>query len=158
MSLSRPHPLWLNANSPYEVSKAAVVAKMLSGRFRTDRLTRHWSPDNPDGLCNLPGCTGQVGDLTHILLHCPALSASRASMIRLWSNFMVSKPTLLPIIHKYTIEEPHLMPQLLLDPSCLPLVISSSKHSPSILQHCLYLGRTWCFSTHLARSKLLLQF
>ena len=78
-------------------------------------------------------------------------------MIKLWSSFMVSKPTLLPIIHKYTIAEPNLMLQLLLDPTCLPLVISTSKSSPGILQHCLYLGRTWCFSTHIARTKLLQQ-
>ena len=153
MSLSSPHRIWTSAHSPYEVSKAAIAARMLSGRYRTDRLSRYWVPDNPDGLCRLPGCSGQEGNLEHILLHCPALSPSRISMIRLWSNFMVSRPSLLPIIHHYTIQEPDNMLQFILDPSCLPLVISCNKTSPGTLQHCLYLGRTWCFSSHLARNK-----
>ena len=121
MSLSTPHPLWTSAHSPYEVSKAVIVARMLSGRYRTDRLARHWTKDNPDGLCRLPGCINQEGDLQHILLHCPALSPSRAKMIKLWSDFMVSRPSLLPIIKKYTLEDQHLMPQFLLDPSALML-------------------------------------
>ena len=44
MSLSSPHPLWLSAGtSPYEVIKATVQATMLYGRFRTEKLCRHWS-------------------------------------------------------------------------------------------------------------------
>ena len=78
-------------------------------------------------------------------------------MISMWSNFMVSKPTLLPIVRHYTITEERLFMQFLLDPSCLPLVILNSKADPDIMKHCLYLSRTWCFSSHLARSKLLRQ-
>ena len=155
MSLSTPHPLWLSAGSPYEVSKAVIASRMLSGRYRTDRLSRHWNKDNPNGLCRLPGCFDQEGDLHHILLHCPALSTSRSNMIKLWSSFMVSRPSLLPIIQKYTLEEPELLLQFLLDPSCLPLVISTNSICPGTLHHCLYLSRTWCFSTHVARSRLL---
>ena len=157
MSLSTPHPLWTNANSPFEVKKAGIVARMLSGRYRTDRLTRHWNSDNPHGLCRLPECINQEGDLVHILLKCPALSNSRRSMIKLWSNFLVSKPQLLPIVHKFTIQQPHLLPQFLLDPSSLPLVISTNQLHQDTLKHCLFLGRTWCFSAHLARSRILQQ-
>ena len=42
MSLSAPHPMWSSARSPFEVRKAVVVARMMSGRYRTDHLTRHW--------------------------------------------------------------------------------------------------------------------
>ena len=76
-------------------------------------------------------------------------------MIRLWSSFMVSKPFLLPIISKYTIDEPEHMAQLILDPSCLPLVVATKKSMPEVLQHCLYLGRTWCLSTHTLRTRLM---
>ena len=123
--------------------------------YRTDLLARHWSLHNPLGYCRLPGCQEEVGDLIHILLKCPALSASRLGMIKLWSNFMVSKPQLLPIIHHFTIEEPSLLPQFLLDPTCLPLVISTNQQYPETLKHCLYLGQTWCFSAHLDRKRLL---
>ena len=127
---------------------------MLSGRYRSDKQARFWTHDNPEGLCRLPGCHNQVGDLVHILLHCPALADSRARMISLWSSFLVSRPALLPIIRYYTIEADHLLVQFLLDPSCLPMVISANKSSPDTLSHCLYLARTWCYSTHIARSKL----
>ena len=149
MSLSTPDPIWTSAHSPYEVSKAVIAVRMLSGRYRTDPLARHWTSDNPDGLCRLPGCFNQEGNLQHILLHCPALAPSRANMIKLWSAFLVSRPTLLPIV-----DEPQLMPQFLLDPSCLPLVISTNKYHPGTLQQCFYLGRTWCFSAHIVRSRL----
>ena len=133
MSLSSPHSIWTHSNSPYEVSKAVVAARMLSGRYRTDRLTRHWTPANPQGLCRLPGCSEEEGTLVHILLFCPALAQSRSNMIRLWSSFMVTKPFLLPIISKYTIEEPEHMAQLILDPSCLPLVVATKKSMPEVL-------------------------
>ena len=142
---------------PYEVSKAVIALRMLSGRYRTDRLSRHWTTDNPQGFCRLPGCHDEVGDLQHILLYCPALSTSRSNMIKLWSSFMVSKPTLLPIINKVTIEEPELLLQFLLDPSCLARVISYNSIHPDTLKHCLYLSRTWCFSTHVTRSRLMKQ-
>ena len=157
MSLSAPYPIWTSAGSPYEVGKAVIAARMLSGRYRTDSLTKHWIRENPEGHCRLPGCSNQVGDLDHILLRCPALAASRVRMISLWSAFMVSRPSLLPVIRNYTIDEDNLLLQFRLDPSCLPMVISTNKAVPSTLQHCLYLARTWCYSTHLARSKILLQ-
>ena len=54
MSLTTPHPIWTTANSPYEISKAVISARMLSGRYRTDYLSRHWSKRNPSGHCT-PG-------------------------------------------------------------------------------------------------------
>ena len=157
MSLSSPHPIWTSSGSPYEVGKAVIAARMLSGRYRTDILSKHWTRDNPEGNCRLPGCSNQEGNLDHILLRCPALAASRARMISLWGAFMVSRPSLFPVIKNYTITEDKFLLQFLLDPSCLPLVITTNLTVPGTLQHCLYLARTWCYSTHLARSKLLLQ-
>ena len=71
MSLTTPHPMWASAKSPFEVRKAVVVARMLSGRYRSDQLARHWSKTNQSGLCQLPGCSGgEPGSLEHILLNC----------------------------------------------------------------------------------------
>ena len=84
MSLTSPHPMWATARSPFEVKKAVVVARMLSGRYRTDRLVRHWSTTNPTGVCLLPGCSGEeVGSLEHILVYCPALSTVRSDIVKL---------------------------------------------------------------------------
>ena len=41
-SLSSPHPIfWTAGPNPYEVSKAIVQGRMLSGRYRTELLAKH---------------------------------------------------------------------------------------------------------------------
>ena len=155
MSLSAPHPMWASARSPFEVRKAVVVARMMSGRYRTDQLTRHWSKTNKSGLCLLPGCSGgEAGTLEHILLYCPALASARNGVIRLWSNFMVPRNYLFPIISSLTLSEATHM-QLLMDPSCIPSVISANRINPDILPSCFYLSGTWAYTFHLRRSKLM---
>ena len=79
-------------------------------------------------------------------------------MINMWAAFMVNKPEVLGVIWQYTIQQEELFIQFLLDPTCLPLVISSKKNHPDIVKHCLFLSRTWCFSSHLTRTKLLKQW
>ena len=155
MSLSSPHPIWTTAGSPFEVTKATVSAKMLSGRYRTDRLMRHWSKSNPDGLCRLPGCSGELGTLQHILLSCPALSEARSKCISHWSAFLVPRPWLFPAVTQYTLVDEHQHLQFLLDPSTLPLVITGSKDNSEIMPGCFYLARTWNFTIHLTRQKLM---
>ena len=55
MSLARTHPIWTSAgNSPYEVEKAKVQARMLSGRYRAN------------GFCQIPGCSDTSGTLLYI--------------------------------------------------------------------------------------------
>ena len=154
MSLSSPHPLWTSAGSPFEVSKAVISARMLSGRYRTDQLMRHWSSSNPDGLCRLPGCEGQLGTLAHILLHCPALSDAIAKCISHWSAFLVPRPWLLPVVSHHTLSGDLLHLHFLMDPSTLPMVISAARTKPDIMTSCFYLARTWNFTIHLTRDKL----
>ena len=55
---------------------------MLSGRYITDQLSRHWTT-NKSGTCLLQGCIEAVGSLEHILLHCPALDSARQKMFNL---------------------------------------------------------------------------
>ena len=154
MSLSTPHPIWTTAGSPFEVSKAVVTARMLSGRYRTDILMSNWSTSNPDGLCRLPGCEGEIGTLQHILLECPGLSEARAKAIYHWSSFLVPRPWLFPIVAYHSLGGPQLHLQFLLDPSVLPMVISSAKGNSDVLSSCFYLARTWNFTLHLTREKL----
>ena len=158
MSLSSPHPIWTKAGSPFEVKKAVISARMLSGRYRTDRLTRFWSKSNPRGLCRLPGCTGEEGSIQHILLFFPALAPSRTKQIKHWSSFLVPRPWLFPVVAHYTLGSPEQHLQFLLDPSTLPLVISSSREHPDILRSSLYLSRTWNFVLYLEREKTMKQW
>ena len=40
-SLQTPHPIWTSAaSSSYECNKAVVVARMVSGRYRTEMMCR----------------------------------------------------------------------------------------------------------------------
>ena len=155
MSLSTPHPMLSCARSPFEVRKAVVVARMLSGRYRTDQLARHWSSTNQAGLCRLPGCSGEaLGTLEHILLYCPALTSARAGIVDLWKNFMVPREHLFPIISNLTSnEESHM--QLLMDPSSIPTIILANLSHPDFLSSCFFLSKTWAYAIHLRRTKIM---
>ena len=154
MSLSRPHPIWTTAGSPFEISKAVITARMLSGRYRTDLLMSNWSTSNPDGLCRLPGCDDEIGSLKHILLECSGLSEARAKAVSHWSSFLVPRPWLFPVVAHHTLGGDQLNLQFLLDPSVLPMVISLNRSNPEILPSCFYLARTWNFTIHLTREKI----
>ena len=79
-NLQQPHPIWTTAgSSSFEVHKSIVLAKMVSGRFRTEYLSRHWT-SNKQGHCLLDTCEGVMGDLEHLLIECPALATIRTRM------------------------------------------------------------------------------
>ena len=84
MSLLHPHPIWTTCGSnSFEVNKAITQARMLSGRYLTDQLAHHWT-NNRAGICLLKACSNQaLGSLEHIILHCPALHATRQKLIDL---------------------------------------------------------------------------
>ena len=158
-SLSKPHPIWTAAGSnPYEVEKACVQAKMLSGRYRTCWLTRHWSGDS-SGMCSLPTCRldPSPGTLSHMLIECEDLIPARMRVFSLWGTFLQDKPSLSPIIRKFAIDsDTSLYLQFLLDCSVLPEILSETqKNGSGVLDSLLYLTRTLCFSLHKARLKLL---
>ena len=91
-SLSTVHPVWLAAGSnSFENRKTEILVKMASGRMRTEYLSRHWS-DNRHGYCQANTCHDTVGDLEHLLIHCPAMAEDRE---RLW-NMCFIKGTVSP--------------------------------------------------------------
>ena len=157
-SLTRPHPIWTYAGTnPYEVEKAVVQAKMLSGRYRCEKLRRHWS-SNTGGYCELEPCVSNniVGSLEHMLLDCEGLSDSRAGVLSLWRDKLADQPNILSVVMKYTVSEPTNTMQFLLDCSVLPSVIQLSQSDGSdALNLIFYLTRTFCASLHKAKFKLL---
>ena len=159
MSLSKPHPLFSTASdSPYEVIKATIQAKMLSGRYRTEKLCRYWS-QNRKGICIINTCRDLEipEDLHHILSACPAFDQIRVKL----SNFTISKCATLPsevfkIVLKYTSPSNPLFVHFLLDCSQFPEVIRSvQKYGPVVLGTLFQITRTWCYSLHKERLKLL---
>ena len=79
-SLLKPHPVWTSAGSnSYEIQKSTILARMISGRYRTDMLCRFWS-SNRLGHCEAETCVGIEGDLEHLLITCPALHPTRVQL------------------------------------------------------------------------------
>ena len=158
MSLTSAHPVWLSASSSsYEVSKATVQAKMLSGRYRTELLSSHWS-DNPNGWCLTPECLGNqvTEDLDHILASCPSLAHQRRNLQVFTLQFAKNNPTVQPILSTYCSPDHPMFCQFLLDCSCLPEVHTLVITNGSIcLDMLLYVGRTWCYTLHRERARLL---
>ena len=145
-------------SNPYEVEKATIQARMLSGRYRTCWLSRHWS-GNSDGSCSLPSCRldPTPGTLSHMLTECQDLGPARLRVFSLWADHIKDKPFLLPVIRKYTVDcHPSQHLQFLIDCTVLPDVISlKQKHGLCVHDSLLYLTRTFCFSVHKSRLKLL---
>ena len=66
MSLLSPHPIWTTAgSSPTKVAMATQQARLLSGRYRLEALSSHWT--NGSGTCRLsPSCASDE-DIDHFL-------------------------------------------------------------------------------------------
>ena len=99
---------------------------MLSGRYQTERLMRHWS-NNKAGNCLLPSCEGLCEDLEHILVKCKALSATRQSLTSFTIEYADRFPQITSILNAYCSPTHPQFVQFLLDCSCLPDVIVASQ-------------------------------
>ena len=76
MSLRTPHPLWLTASSSLtKVVMAIQQARLLSGRYRLESLTSHWT--NSLGHCRLSPLCNTSEDIIHFLKTCSALDQTR---------------------------------------------------------------------------------
>ena len=96
-SLQKPHYMWnTSAGNPYETSKATILAKMISGRFRTEMFCRHFSKDNKHGNCSAPGCSNVPGTLEHMLVTCPFLDQVREEMY----SMCLEKTVMFPSLHQ----------------------------------------------------------
>ena len=123
---------------------------MLSGRYRTESLRRHWIP-NSQGHCSLPSCShGVTEDLHHILLICPSYHNTRGRILTLWREQLKDLPEILQTTLQYcnNTNSPNFM-QFLLDPSVLPDIITlTQNYGQFILKLLFYLTRTYCHAIH----------
>ena len=119
-SLTQPSQLWTTClGSAYEIVKSKVVSKMISGRYRSDDLCKHWSPSNKQGHCLAPQCQGAdvVGDLEHILVECPALQDTRDRLKKLWLDRSMQSPAFYLMIRMVLSSPPSVQVQFILDPT-----------------------------------------
>ena len=151
------HPLWRTCGpSSSAVRSATVQARMLSGRYRTDWLRRHWGPGE-SGACRLPSCTSPRGDLEHLLsAACPALAPTLAHTLTHTLDFLAPYPLLISTIQDALLREPEHFVSFLLDPSTdfsvIPLVQQHGRH---ILVPLFRFSRAWVWAAHRHRLRLL---
>ena len=154
MSLTKPHPIWTTPGSnPYEIAKAVQQARFLSGRYRSANLTKHWAGDK-DGLCLAPSCVNKSETIEHILVHCDYYFNCKRRLYSLWLS-TTNKIVLKLVLEALSSESQYLV-QFVLDCTVLPSVIKATQtHGSDILKELFYLTRSWCFSLHRQRMKLL---
>ena len=148
-SLSFPHPMWTTTvGNCFESSKSAVLARMVSGRYRTERMCRFWS-SNRNGYCLLETCHNVFEDLEHMLISCPALEDTRIKLHRLCSSETVHCPPLHQFVLCILSSPPSIQTKFILDSSSFPEVISLRQtFGNEILERIMYLTRTWAFTIH----------
>ena len=154
-SLTKPHPVWLCATgNSYEVNKSLVVARMISGRYRTEMLCRFWS-SNTEGYCEANTCDRVPGDLEHLLVSCPALDDVREKLFNFWLKKSADIPALYNLLERVMATSSADMVRFILDPGSHPeVLVLVQQHGQSLLQHVLYLTRTLAYNLH--KRKLIL--
>ena len=159
MSLTKTHPLWSTAGySPIQVSMATIQATMLSGRYRTEALLKHWSSSNKRGICLLSReCSDTIDSVCHILCSCPGLQSVRENLLIYTSKFIARlPPPHANVISKLCHPTNEKLCEFLLDCSSSPDVIILVQHfGQEILQDFFSLTRTWVFVLHRERLRLL---
>ena len=157
-SLAYPSKVYMAAGeSRYEVAKLIVQLKMLSGRYRTALLSRHWT-ENKAGIC-LTGehCQqqGLIESICHILTTCVSLEPKRVSL----KTLCLEKDPCGPLsdLFRYIFNsDPEEQTQFLLEPLTNPHVIRLVQtHGNYILNQVCYLTRTFCFALHRQRKIIL---
>ena len=159
MSLQAPHPLWTTSKqNPFEINKSLVVAKMLSGQYRSDWHCRHWSKFNKDGFCPLCPGTSIPGTLEHMLVLCPALDDKRRLLLDYWFEQTQNNQHLQKLLQTMLSSKLAVLIQFLLDPSAEPLVISGCQQEKFTLDEIFTLTRTFCYGLHRRRLQLIGRF
>ena len=117
MSLTKPHPLWTTTGgNPHEVAKAVQQARLLSGRYRTNALMKHWN-QSYTGQCSAPGCVA-TETIEHIIIDCKAYTETRHKLLSMWLSTQ-SQEVYKLVLHALTSSKDYLL-QFILDCSSLP--------------------------------------
>ena len=158
LSLSSPSPLiTLCKFSQHEIKKLTVQLRMLSGRYRTCWLRRHWS-GNADGNCEVPGCSpGTPGTLKHIATgQCAGLASATAAASRQWANFLSINTYLLNLFRCISASNQEDFLAFLLNPTTHPEVIAlAQQHGRGAMEDVSFLTRSWLYEHHRARFRAL---
>ena len=146
-SLTRPHYMWLSAvSNPFECSKSTVLARMTSGRYRSQSLCRHWSSSNREGYCLASSCHQTPGTLEHLLVVCPALDTVRERMYSMWLERSVMFPTLHSTIRDVLGSDDLVKVQFIIEPLAFNQLSNCFQlYGQRFIEQLSYLTRTFAF-------------
>ena len=104
--------------------------------------------------CLSPTCSNEVESVEHILIHCRAYTECKRRLYSLWLSS--PNPVVIKLVTEAFSEEIEYLLQFIIDCSVLPHVINAVQaQGPEILDDLFYLTRTWCYSIHRYRMKML---
>ena len=97
-----------------------------------------------------------MGDIPHLLLHCPSLSSRRNLLGEYWMDRIKDSPVRLQLLNEYQAKLVKYKMQFMLDCSALPNVkVDTATHGSEIMELIFKLTRTFCFSINSERIKKL---
>ena len=109
---------------------------------------------NKDGFCNSVTCTKDVETVEHILIHCRAYSECKRNLYSLWLS--TTSPVVLKLVLEALTSETCYLLQFILDCSVLPsVIVATQRHGFAVLKELFHFTRTWCFTVHRQRMKML---
>ena len=140
------------STNPFETNKSTCQAALVSGRFKTDLLSRHWVKDNPDGLCVLCPGLNIPGSLEHFMVTCSTLMPVRITILNYWYSYSEEDDILRKLLITKLRSPMQTLLQFLIDPSVDSDVIWGVQKKLINLEEIFKLTRSWCYS--LNRKKL----
>ena len=153
MSLLKPHPLLTTAGHSYDINKMIVQLRMLSGRYRVGSLLKHFATTNT-GNCEL--CGLELEDINHLLLpRCPLLFERRQLLLEYSETIFSQSTVCTELFNTIMNSEDDIKVQFFLDCSVLPMVIKENQSDKTVVPLLFKFTRTWCYSLHRTRLKLL---
>ena len=139
------------------VRAATLQAKMLSRRYRSCWLRRHWTDES--GACRLPDCGQVPGVIGHLLsAECPALQPHLATTLpHLFAMLSPNKDLLSLLVSAVSCNDKVTTASFFLDPSTNPKVIALVQRygKGPVLGPLFRVSRAWIWSAHRARMRLL---
>ena len=146
-SLTKPHYMWSTTSGrPYETSKATVLSRMLSGRFRSEMFCRHFTTSNPQGYCTASSCFNIPGTMEHILVTCPSLTPTRERMYSMRLDNTVMFPSLHQLVRDVLESNEEVKTQFFLEPLAFQCVQQDAESiGPQFIQTVNYVTRTFVF-------------
>ena len=145
-SLTRAHYIWTTTSGfPFETAKASVLARMISGRFRSEMFCRRFS-NNSHGYCLSPYCHNVAGTMEHILVTCPSLNVLREYLYTMCLERTVMFPALHQTVKDVLNSSEETKVQFFLEPLSFHDVREAALScGPQFVQTTCYITRTFVF-------------